>query len=137
MKLLWLPLSIFYEKTGASRNFPKKTSRIWLFYNSALRRRTINPEKNKQTGFRKWFFNILLLFVVEILASYRLSFAELLCRINCCNIRTLKRRTVEWNEKSRPSVIKGHLLSRPLGIIFHLHMFKYYKHFWHALNFNC
>ena len=48
----------------------------------------------------------MLLLLVKIVASYRLSLVELLCRTNCCSIHALKPRTVEWNGKSRPSVIK-------------------------------
>ena len=68
-------------------------SRTCLFYNSALRCRTINPER-KQTGFLKWFFNMLLFLLVKILAPYRLSLVELLCRIHCCYIHVLKPRIV-------------------------------------------
>ena len=56
--------------------------------------------------FLKRYFNILLLFLVKIFASYRLQLVELLCRINCCSIHAKKPRTVEWNGKSRTSVIK-------------------------------
>ena len=134
MKLFWLPLFIFYEGKNLCRyKFSKKASRICLFYNSALRRRTINPEK-KQTGFLKWFFNILLLFLVKILPHTCFH------SWNYC-VESIVVISIPWNpeqlsgmEKTGLLSSKGHLPSRLLGIIFHGHIFKYYEHF---LNFNC
>ena len=105
------------EKIGAGRNFPKK--RQGYAYFIILRFVAEQKSRKKQTGFLKWFFNILLLFLVKILASYRLSLVELLCRINCCNMHVLKPRTVEWNGKIRPSVIK-----RPPVIKYSWHYFS-------------
>ena len=67
------------EKTSAGRNLPKKLHGYACFL---ILRFTVEQR----------FFNILLLFLMEILASYRFSPVELLCRIYCCNFHALKPR---------------------------------------------
>ena len=134
-----MPLPVFYER--------KKTVRVQISQKGVLDIPILkicassqnNKSRKKQTGFLKWVFNIRLLFLGKILASYRLPLLELLYRISCCNIHTLKHRIVyrrSGMEKGGLLPSKDHLPSMPPGIIFHWQMCKYSENFEHALNFN-
>ena len=138
MKVLRLPLSIFYErKNRCEYKFSKKASRICLFYNSALRRRTINPEKTNKRDFSSDF-------LIYYCYLWWKSSPHTGCHSwNYC-VESIVVISIPWNpeqlsgmKKAGPLSSKGHLPSRSLGIIFRWHMYKYYIHFWHALNFNC
>ena len=54
----------------------QKALQICLFYNSTPYRRTLNAKKKKKNK-KQTFFNVLLLFLVKILTSYRFSMVEL------------------------------------------------------------